>query len=351
VTLTVGFDAHMIGTGETGNETYALGLLQGLSELINRPRVVVYSPRPPAGSPFTHRPVSADRDLRRLLVELPARARRDGLALLHSTYVSPPRLGVPSVLSVHDVTYLTHPEWFSRRDLVVLTVGVGLSIRRAAHVITGTASARSQILQRYRLDPSRVSVTPYAAGPAAVAVPETDAVALRRAAGLTEGRPYILATGGGNPRKNMGRLMAAFALMGTDGFGDLVIAGRPGRLATPPGARLHLVGPVDDRTLAALYQGASAFALPSLEEGFGIPALEALAHGLPVAAADIPALHEVCGDAAVYFDPRDVAAIARGLEQALATNRPDQARARAALFSWRRTAEHTVQVYRRVAGP
>jgi glycosyltransferase involved in cell wall biosynthesis len=348
VTLTVGFDAHMIQDLQTGNEVCAWGVLQGLAALEDRPRVVVYEATQLPLTGFVHRRVSAGGNFRRLLAELPSMARRDQLNVLHSTYVAPPRSPVPVVLTIHDVTYLSNPEWFSRRDLLVLTLGVGLSVRRAAHVLTGSEAARAQILARYRLDPARVTATPYAAGPAAEAVPEGEAAAIR--AGLRLERPYVVSVGGGNPRKNMGRLVAAFGLLRREGFeGELVIAGAAGRLAAsalPGGVRL--VGQVGPRTMAALYQGAAACAVPALEEGFGVPTLEALSHGVSVAASDIPVLREVAGEAALYFDPRDPASIATALGRAVAEDRATAGRGRAAQFSWRRTAERTVAAYREV---
>jgi glycosyltransferase involved in cell wall biosynthesis len=352
VTLTVGFDAHMLGTGETGNETYAWGMLQGLSELVERPEVVVYAGQPPVTAGFAYRHVSPHHDLRRLLLELPTHARRDGIRALHCTYSAPPRVSVPVVLTVHDVTFRTHPEWFSRRDLAVLTLGVAISIRRAAHVLALTEAARAEILRRYPVDPGRVTVTPIGPGPAAAPIPDTEAASRRAGLGLVPGRPYVLAVGARSPRKNIPTLVAAFARVVAEGFdGELVVVGaRPGATAVAQPRWLRRIGPVGVRDLAALYQGAAALAIPSLDEGFGLAALEALAHGLPVAASDIGALREVCGDDATYFDPRRPAGMAGAIQDAVRRGPSPRYRERAGQFTWRRAAEQTVEVYRRVAG-
>jgi glycosyltransferase involved in cell wall biosynthesis len=165
--------------------------------------------------------------------------------------------------------------------------------------------------------------------------------------------PYVLFVGTPEPRKNLARLAAALRLLRREGRRErLVVAGAdgwgPGAPADPD---VRFLGRMADDALPALYAGASCLAIPSLHEGFGLPALEAMAAGCPVVAADAGALPEVCGGAAVLVDPLDVAAIARGLARAVdgrdALVRAGRRRAQA--FTWEAAAAAMLDVYREAA--
>ena len=171
--------------------------------------------------------------------------------------------------------------------------------------------------------------------------------------------PYVLALGTVQPRKNLARLVAAFAAMRAAGLPHtLVIVGRAGWLTdtihaevATRGLREHVqfTGYVPDADLPALYSGADAFAFVSLYEGFGMPALEAMACGTPVVAANTSSLPEVVGDAGVLVDPTDVAAIAASLTRviadgALRARLIAAGRVRAARFTWERCARETLAV-------
>jgi glycosyltransferase involved in cell wall biosynthesis len=362
LTIRIGLDAHMVGHHETGNETYVVGLIGGLTALEEDFELYVYHTGGVADSRDPH--VHLERLLGesswvRLGVELPARSWTDRLALLHVTYSSPAWSRCPVVLTVHDISFVDHPEWFATRDLRVLSSTVPWSLRRAARVITVSELCRQQIIERFSVPGEKVVTIYNGPGASAQAIDPDDAKALVRKVGIDPIQPLVLAVGNLQPRKNLVRLIEAFQrllLHGVDA--DLVIVGPEHyranlvhEAAAGLNERIHLTGYVSDRELAALYASATVFAFPSLFEGFGIPTVEAMAHGTPIACSNTGALPEVCGDAAVYFDPRDSDSIASALEQVLTnvelrSRLSDAGRSRRQLFSWRRAAKETLAVYR-----
>jgi len=261
----------------------------------------------------------------------------------HATnYVLPPLRRARGVVSVHDLTYLHSPDLVdstSRRYRAL----VPRSIARASAVLALSHSVADQIREAYA---PRVPVIPIALGVDplwATAAPPDDT--LRRRLGLPSS--YLLFVGTLEPRKNLATLLQAHALLrdapplvlvGTSGWGrEVDLSG----CVTP--------GYLDDAALRSVVAGAAAVVLPSHDEGFGLPVLEALAAGTPVVASDLPVHHEVGGDVTVYAPPGDPEAIAAALTLVLDTPGDGGARKRhAAPFTWERTAEATRAVYRQV---
>jgi glycosyltransferase involved in cell wall biosynthesis len=354
-----------VGGQETGNETYIKGLVDGLQAVGADLELILYyahSPWAPPGARLHFEKLVTANPFVRLGVELPLRSLRQRLDVLHMTYATPVWSAAPLVVTVHDICFATNPEWFSPRDVRVLSTFVPRSIRKAAHVITVSESARRQIIETYHVPEAKISAIPNGLGPGAKAVAKDEARKELAALGLPLERPYLLAVGNLQPRKNLVRLIHAFRTLvesrRTDV--DLVIVG-PQRYraeevlqaaAGAAGERIHFTGYVTDRQLAACYSGSTAFVFPSLYEGFGLPALEAMAHGVPVACSDVDALREVCGDAALLFDPLSIDSIANAIDKVLGDSdlreRLSKAGiARAARFSWERSAQLTLEVYRR----
>jgi len=355
----------MVGSHETGNETYVVGLLDGLSQLREDFEVDVFHAGALAALGSNHlrpRRLFSRSPWLRLGIDLPVRSWCDGLDVLHMTYVAPAWSRCPVVLTVHDITFATNPEWFSARDLRVLSNAVPWSMRRAARVITVSEVCRRQIIEHFGVPADRVACIHNAPGPAAQPI---DPDAARReliALGVDPGRPYLLSVGNLQPRKNLVRLIRAFRAVSAGGLDvDLLVVGAEHyrshevlEAAGEVGGRIRFTGYIGDRQLAACYSLAKAFVMPSLFEGFGIPAIEAMSHGIPVACSRGGALPEVCGDAAVYFDALEVESIAGALERTLSDDSLRQelvrkGRAQAALFSWRQSAHLTLSTYRSAA--
>jgi glycosyltransferase involved in cell wall biosynthesis len=265
------------------------------------------------------------------------------------------------VVTVHDITYEFHPEWFPWLQLQWMKRLIPLSIRRAAHVLTPSEYTRRQVIERYRVAPERVSVIPLAVSPWFGEVsPEGDPRSQLARFRLPE--PFILAVGNLNPRKNLERLMRAYASLRKRDLipHHLVLAGQKAhkgdailsmadRLGI--GSSVIATGYVSREELRALYAMAEAFAYPSLAEGFGLPILEAMACGTPVVTSCSAAMPEVAGDAALLIDPLDEAAIADALRRlvespALRADLRGRGLLRARRHTWRATAERTLEIYR-----
>jgi glycosyltransferase involved in cell wall biosynthesis len=365
--MRVGIDAHMVGSHETGNETYVRGLVDGfMARAAGDLELVVFNVGTPWSPPATHvrfqRLLSGNPYLR-LGFELPLRSAGQHLDVLHMTYAAPLWSAAPLVLTVHDICYATNPEWFSERDLRVLRANVPRSVRQAAHVITDSQSARDQIIETLGVAESKITSIPIGPGPGAEPIADGPAQQELAAIGLEPKRPYLLTVGNLQPRKNLVRLLQAFKiLVGARGHDvDLLVVGpkhyRADETIAAAGEvaeRVHFTGYVTDRQLAACYHCCQAFVFPSLYEGFGLPALEAMSQGAPIACSDAGSLPEVCGDAALFFDPLSVEAIADAVGRLLDDSELRQrlsgaATARARDFSWSKTADQTVEAYRKAA--
>ena len=285
--------------------------------------------RPPGA--FAHRAGHAWEQL-----VLPVSARRAAAILCPANLA--PLAGRRNVVVVHDVAPLREPGWYS--DLYVRWQRAILPriARRAARVIAPSAFSKAEVVELLGVPESRVAVVP--GGVDARFTPSADAAGARRALGL-EGKDYVLTVASRTARKNLTVLDLAARRLAARGVA-LVAAGgdRPQFRDAASTAGVRALGHVDDALLPGLYAGAAAFVLPSLYEGFGLTALEALAAGVPVVAADRGALPEVCGDAAQLVDPTDAEAVAAALERAL--DDPDAWRAagppRAAPLTWEATA-------------
>lgn len=279
--------------------------------------------------------------------------------VIHAPSVAiPPRGKVPLVVTVHDVAPLLFPETFPRHGLWFHRQGLRAAAK-ADLVITVSESAADEIRMHTRIDPARIRVIHN--GVDRVEVTKGDIERTAASFGLDE-RPWVLWVGSLEPRKNVGVLVRAFAALldDTDLPHQLVLAGPrgwldaslvPESLRLRLGDRLRLVGRVDDTDLHALYAGAHAFAFPSRHEGFGLPMLEAMSHGVPVVRSAIPALDEVAGSGtSMAVPPDDIDAWAAALHQALtdAALREDLAmagRTRAGELSWERCVAATARVY------
>lgn len=374
MSLTVGYDVTAAVRQGAGIGRYTRELLRGLARRDDPFYFRLYSaggkelrPLPPLDGRFRMRPLPlSDRTLNlvwhRMRVPLPVQLITGRIDLFHSPdFTLPPTLGAPSVLTVHDLAFLTVPGCAYPTLRQYLERVVPRSVRRADHIIAVSESTRTDIINYLGADPDRV--TTILEGVEPQFQPVADQVRARMTIGrLGVDGPYILSVGTLEPRKNYTRLFEAYAILRQRGLSHrLVVAGKRGWLYEPALRRLRELGLTrwvsfvqpGDEALIALYGMADAFVYPSLYEGFGIPPLEALACGAPVACSNTSSLPEVVNGAALTFDPLDVEAMANSIERLLSdaglrSQLQSEGLERARALTWDRTAEETVSVYRKV---
>ena len=277
--------------------------------------------------------------------KLPGLLRREAVDAVHApNCFLPLRRPCPGVVTVHDLAFEEFPRDFPARTRLKYRHLAKRAARSAELVICDTAFTRDDMERRWGVAPERVRVIPLApALPAGDAEPPA-------------GGPYLLAVGDLRAKKNLTRLVQAYARLRAGGLEQrLVLAGLDSgegeRLRAAAGdAPLELAGYVSDAELDALLRGADALVHPSLYEGFGLVLLEAMERGTPVACSNSTCLPETGGGAARYFDPLDVEDMAAAIADVLADPGPwvQRGREHAATFGWDRTARATLDAYREV---
>jgi glycosyltransferase involved in cell wall biosynthesis len=361
-------DAHAIGRHLTGNEVYVRSLLNAFAALDQDSEFVAYvssdSAAQSISSNIRTRRIAANPFLR-LGLDLAMQVRRDRPDLLHVQYTAPIGCPVPVVVSVHDVSFLEHPEYFTRDRAWQLQWTVRRTVKRAARILTGSEFSKWSILKVYGdLAEDKVVVVPNAAAS------EFRPLSREAAAAAVEerfslGAPFILSVGDLQPRKNQIGLIRAFARL-VKAYPqlkqDMVLAGKETwfadqvhRAARDSGVadRIRFFGFVSDRDLLQLYNACDVFVFPSFYEGFGLPALEAMACGRAVVCSHTSALPEVVDGAAILFDPYSTDQMVRAIADLLLDSELRQRMERlglqrAAHFSWQKTAERTLEVFREV---
>ncbi len=317
----------------------------------------------PAGTSHVAEPGHLPTNLGWTLVGLPRAARRARVDVIHApAYTAPFWSHVPAVLTIHDVSYERHPEWYPYRTDWMRRAFYRRSAHAAAHILTVSRFSASEIEAAYGIPLERITVAP-------LGIDEEFTAPGDDGGGLPERvrKPFLLHVGDLHARRNL-RLLVDAAIEAGRRLGEAskpavvlvgvdrgVIADLLARAsaAGAEGLVVHLTG-LSDTQLRALYRNASAFVYPSLYEGFGLPLLEAMAGGTPVIGSTAASIPEVVGAAGVLVDPRDQGGWTDAIVQVLsdpALGRRLKAGGleRASQFTWARTARLTLDVYRRVA--
>jgi len=361
--LRVGIDGRSFTSPAAGVRRYVQQLVPALLGL-GEPLVIValggVAAALPPGVAHVAEPPHPPTNLGWTLVGLPLAVARGDVDLIHApAYTAPFMTRTPLVVTIHDVSYERHPEWYPYRRDWLRRSFYRRSARAAGRILTDSAFSASEIAAAYGIPSDRICVIPLGAAPGFA---PADGV------GLTDlpphvTAPFLLHVGDLHERRNLPMLVTAMldarrrgcsslslVLAGVDrGVGDDLSA-----LAANAGARDAVIrlGVVDDARLQVLYRAATALVYPSLYEGFGLPVLEAMASGTPVVASHAASIPEVLGDAGILLPPTDGAAWTDALvrvvtNESLRATMRTHGLSRATTFSWARTARMTYDAYRR----
>ena len=352
--IRVALDATAIGRGKTGNETYLTGLLEGWREA--KPEGVemmpILSEAASSRPPHLGTQIRNSSFFQRHLVELP-RARGELKAdLYHGVYWIRPWEKEPYVLTVHDISFAVHPEWFRPGEARFYTTLIRSAARKARKVITVSEFCRTEIAEKWDIPADKIETTYEAARSL-----------FKPGKKKKNGPPTILFVSAIHPRKNLGRLIRVWERLRAGRFPDLrlKVVGPGGwsagadlralKAAVAKGSAEWL-GSQTDEQLSEAYQTSTILVYPSLYEGFGLPPLEAMACGCPVACSQTASLPEVCGAAAEYFDPTSEEEMSAKIAYLLGheERREELSRAgmaKASEYSWGRMAEETAAIYKR----
>ncbi|MCC6142723.1 MAG: glycosyltransferase family 4 protein [Candidatus Hydrogenedentes bacterium] len=357
----------MINALQAGNRSgtgrYTTELVHALASLPDAPELTAIWPdtAPCPEVPnirFIQRPARANQ---RILFDqwgmLELRERLGADVVHYPANFSPATMLRNLVLTVHDLSFLHYPGWFRVDRALYYRHAIRRSVRQAKHIIADSLATKQDLCDFLDVPECGVTVIPLGVSPDYAPVGPDVREQIRGKYGLP--RSFFLFVGTLEPRKNLPRLVAAFDAVAGKVPQDLVIVGRPGWktgaideaiAAARHRDRIHLPGFVASEDLPALLGNAHAFVWPSLLEGFGLPPLEAMACGVPVLSSNTSSIPEVCGEAALLVNPLHVDDIADGLrrlsqEEGLCQRLSEAGRARAARFTWRRTATATLSVY------
>lgn len=272
-------------------------------------------------------------------------------------------LPVPAVVSCHDLSFVRYPEHHPRERVRHLERHLPKSLERASRILTDSEHVRREVVSNFGIDPGKIITVPLGVEDRFHLRDEAECRMVLSRHGLAYDQ-YLLTVTTVEPRKNLDRLIEAYEMMppplrrrfplvvaGAKGWSTAALEAHMSRLQRA--GELKRLGYVPEEDLPALYAGCAGFIYPSLYEGFGLPPLEAMASGAPLLASDSSSIPEVVGDAGILVDPEDIEAMTEGLrrlveDEPLRRELRSKGPERAALFTWDRCVERTIEVYRQV---
>jgi glycosyltransferase involved in cell wall biosynthesis len=365
-TLTIGIDAHYLDGFHQGVRTLLENNLEQFKINGNDAVIVLYHRLADKAAPdrYIHKKLLTNAGQFNYIAGFPYQGIVDKLDLFHSHYILPIWMPCKTVVGIYDILYELYPQYFGKYHTLQMRSLVPRSARVANKVITISEFTKKEMVDRYQIPPEKIEVVYCGVSDTFRKAKEQEIKTTLLSLGLQ--KPYILCVGRMAPIKNMSGMLRAFAdIARTHKDHILVIVGSNDHTfkdrnsgvdfnrITGLHKRIIFTGAINNDQLVALYSGADLFVFPSFGEGFGLPVLEAMACGTPVICSNVTALPEVAGDAAVFFDPKDQNDFSAKLSSTLGSSEtlrelsikgPKQA----SKFTWRRSAEQTLDVYRQV---
>ncbi len=360
-TMRIGINASLLAAGGGYRRT---GVSRYIGELIDALEPLLGPSDELAG--FGRRfPALARRPALRIMWEqagLPLVAAARGVDVFHGPLnVAPLAIRVPTVVTVHDLAFLHHPSRLPPARRAYMIAATRLSVGVADRVIAVSERTADDLAAWLPSSRNRITVIPEAPSASIERLTGSALDEFRSRAGIA--RPYVLAVGTLEPRKNLPFLLRAFAAVSDRFPHDLILVGPEGWMTGELhrtlerlhlGDRIRMTGFVSDRELGGWYSGADLFTFPSTYEGFGLPSVEAMHCGAPLLVSDSSCFPEVVGDAGMLVSPTDAPAWSEALvailtDRALNDHLRDRSLASATRFSWERTATETLRVYREIA--
>jgi len=368
----IGLDFHVVSGIYQGVRTYLTNLLESVLKVESELKYFIYAKNPKELSYLENHNAkvilkklpSASGRLN-LLIGFPICAIRDKLSLFHSQYVLPPFIPCKTVLTIHDILYESHPEFFPEIHRRLLKLFVPLSARKASKIISDSEFTKDQIIKYYDIPEEKITVIYLGVKDKFAPIRDQDLIfSVIQKYGIK--KKYIIFVGRIEPRKNIVGLLNAFDYIKKRGKKDLclVIVGNQDNIFKEKELfdkikelQLDLdvifTGGVSEDDLPVLYNGAEVLVYPALAEGFGLPVLEAMACGIPVITSNTTSLPEVAGNAAILVNPYSYEELGESLNrllsnQGLRKELSAKGLERARKFRWEKAAEKTIQLYREI---
>lgn len=354
----------MIGDHSGGNESYYSNILK-VMKVPDGDTVYLFLKQGIDDTPYKDKFIivrfQSQGAIKRNFFELPKLSKQYKLDVLHVQYFMPFKwqLKCPAVVTIHDICFEHYKNIFTKKEYLRQKIMIPYAAKHSKYIFTVSNNAKEDIAEHYEIDKGKIVVTYNAVNPKfhVMTISELQEDELRREFGIGHGR-YILSVGNLQPRKNLPRLIEAFNEI-QDKYNDvkLVIVGKKAWMYSgilkaigTKNNRIILTDYVKESDLIRLYNAATCFIYPSFFEGFGIPPLEAMACGTPVAVANATSLPEVVGDAGLYFNPFDASEIAKKMEMLLNNEELSDRLSKLGLeqvqkFSWSKSADIICSTY------
>lgn len=360
--MLIAINAHSIGTNSGGNETYTENLIYALSKIDKKNEYIIYTnPDVSLALPSNYRIIklnTANRWLRG--IELMGRLKKDMPDIYHGQYFLPPLCNCNSIITVHDVSFLSNPEWFTSREKLMFKF-FNTAVKKSAKIITVSNFAKQEILKYFKIDEKKISVIYNGVADIFKSPINNDTISKIKSRYSLPSN-YLLYVGRINIRKNLSNLIKAFYIFKKTDHADfkLVMVGkRDGKIKKLESmicklnlnGEIILAGHMPSSDLPAIYRAARLFIFPAFYEGFGLPSLEAMACGIPCITSNTSAFREITSDASMKINPYNIEEMAEAIrrliqDQNLRKTLIEKGLKQIEKFDWLNTAQKTLNTYK-----